>query len=84
MLDKLGCDYNRNQVGMFIWARIPATINDVEDWVDHILYNHNVFFTPGFIFGEKGRRFIRISLCSDRKIFLNAMERLKNLNYSTK
>ncbi|HLF33067.1 MAG TPA: aminotransferase class I/II-fold pyridoxal phosphate-dependent enzyme [Cyclobacteriaceae bacterium] len=84
MLDKLGCEYSRNQVGMFLWALIPAAIDDVEDWVDHILHNHNVFFTPGFIFGSKGRRFIRISLCSDRKIFIEAKERLKNLNYPKK
>ena len=67
---------------MFIWARIPDNIDDVEKWIDHILYNNKVFITPGFIFGEKGRNYIRISLCSDQNIYMEAYRRLENLNYN--
>ena len=69
ILDRLGCTYSKNQEGMFIWARIPENIDNVEQWIDHILYHNLVFITPGFVFGEKGRNYIRISLCSDRMFF---------------
>jgi LL-diaminopimelate aminotransferase len=81
LLDKLGCTYRTNQVGMFIWARIPESVDSVEKWVDHILYHHQVFITPGFIFGEKGRRFVRVSLCADKSVFEEANKRIMDLKY---
>jgi len=80
ILDRLGCTYNRNQEGLFIWARIPENIDNVEQWIDHILNHNQVFITPGFVFGEKGRDYIRISLCSDHTVFEKAFNRLENLN----
>jgi aspartate/methionine/tyrosine aminotransferase len=64
ILDVLGCTYEKKQSGLFVWAKAPDSIVDVEKWIDEILYGTKVFITPGFIFGEAGRRFIRISLCS--------------------
>jgi len=81
LLDNLGCRYDSNQVGMFIWARIPDSVDSVEKWVNYILYNHHVFITPGFIFGEKGRRYVRVSLCADKTVFEEAIKRIKDLNY---
>ncbi|MFC2125111.1 pyridoxal phosphate-dependent aminotransferase [Bacteroidota bacterium] len=81
ILDRLGCTYNKNQVGMFIWAKIPENVDDVERWIDHILYNNHVFITPGFVFGEKGRDYIRLSLCSDQTMFEEAYKRLGNINF---
>ena len=63
ILDLLNCKYSNDQSGLFVWAKAPDHIQDVEKWVDKILYGTKVFITPGFIFGEGGRRFIRISLC---------------------
>lgn len=78
LLEKLCCTWNERQVGMFIWARIPDQIDDVKKWVDRILYDHRVFITPGFIFGDKGRNYVRISLCSPVEVYEEAMERLKD------
>jgi len=64
ILDTMGCAYSGNQSGLFVWAKVPESIADVEDWIDDLLYQTKVFITPGFIFGEAGRRYIRISLCS--------------------
>lgn len=64
ILDLLGCSYSTRQSGLFVWAKAPDEIADVEKWIDEILYGTKVFITPGFIFGEAGRRFVRISLCS--------------------
>jgi aspartate/methionine/tyrosine aminotransferase len=51
---------------------------DVERWIDEILYGTKVFITPGFIFGDAGKRFIRISLCSSVAALAEALQRIKN------
>ena len=76
IMDALGCTYDKNQVGMFIWARIPESYSSSEALADEILYGKNVFITPGFIFGDKGLRYIRISLCCPEPILKEALERI--------
>jgi LL-diaminopimelate aminotransferase len=65
ILDLLECEYNKHQTGMFVWAKIPDNYKDSYELSDKILYDANVFITPGGIFGSKGNRYIRISLCAD-------------------
>lgn len=77
ILDALGCSYAAGQSGLFVWAKSPANIPDVEKWIDDILYGTKVFITPGFIFGEAGRRFIRISLCSTVEKLTEALHRIR-------
>jgi LL-diaminopimelate aminotransferase len=77
ILDELGCSYASKQSGLFVWAKAPASVADVEKWIDEILYGTKVFITPGFIFGETGRRFIRISLCCTVEKLNEALERIK-------
>lgn len=77
ILDELGCTYANKQSGLFVWAKVPASVADVEKWIDEILYGTKVFITPGFIFGETGRRFIRISLCCTVEKLNEALERIK-------
>jgi aspartate/methionine/tyrosine aminotransferase len=64
ILAELGCSYSEEQSGLFVWAKAPASIPDVEKWIDEILHGTKVFLTPGFIFGEAGRRHVRVSLCA--------------------
>jgi aspartate/methionine/tyrosine aminotransferase len=75
----IGCDLNEDQVGMFIWARIPDTYRSVEELSDFILYNANVFITPGFIFGSNGARYLRISLCTSELLLQEALDRIKKI-----
>jgi aspartate/methionine/tyrosine aminotransferase len=77
ILDELGCVYSEKQSGLFVWAKAPASVVYVEKWIDEILYGTKVFITPGFIFGEAGRRFIRISLCCTVEKLNEALERIK-------
>jgi aspartate/methionine/tyrosine aminotransferase len=77
ILDTLGCSYAQKQSGLFVWAKAPAHIPDVEKWIDQILYGTKVFITPGFIFGEAGRRFIRISLCCTVDKLQEALQRIE-------
>ncbi len=77
ILDVLECTYAEKQSGLFVWAKVPNHIPDVEKWIDEILYGTKVFITPGFIFGETGKRFIRISLCSPVETLREALNRIK-------
>jgi aspartate/methionine/tyrosine aminotransferase len=77
ILDVLGCSYAGKQSGLFVWAKAPDQIADVEKWIDEILYGTKVFITPGFIFGEAGRRFIRISLCCTVEKLNEALARIE-------
>ncbi len=74
----LNCSYDRSQAGLFLWGRIPDDIPDCEEYIEKILKGTNVFITPGFIFGENGRRYIRISLCASEDRLIEAKERLMN------
>ncbi|HEY9007081.1 MAG TPA: aminotransferase class I/II-fold pyridoxal phosphate-dependent enzyme [Ohtaekwangia sp.] len=78
LLDVLGCTYSEKQSGLFVWAKAPAHIRDVEKWIDEILYGTKVFITPGFIFGEAGRRYIRISLCCTVESLNQALSRVED------
>ncbi|HJV18847.1 MAG TPA: aminotransferase class I/II-fold pyridoxal phosphate-dependent enzyme [Sediminibacterium sp.] len=78
LLDVLNCNYSKDQVGMFVWAKVPAGIKDGYELSDRVLYNNNVFITPGGIFGTAGNGYIRVSLCGSLEKFEAAIDRLKN------
>jgi len=77
LLDTLGCAYSKQQVGMFVWAKIPATYKDGYALSDKVLYDANVFITPGGIFGSAGNNYIRVSLCGSMEKFNEAIKRVK-------
>jgi aspartate/methionine/tyrosine aminotransferase len=77
LLDLLDCTYDRAQVGLFVWARIPQGNENGYAVSDKVLYQANVFITPGGIFGSAGNDYIRVSLCSPEEKLLKAMERIK-------
>jgi aspartate/methionine/tyrosine aminotransferase len=83
LLETLGCTYAEKQSGLFVWAKAPDTIPNVEKWIDEILYGTKVFITPGFIFGEAGRRFIRISLCCTVEKLTEALVRIQKFKGGT-
>lgn len=77
ILDVLNCTYEKKQSGLFVWARVPDSMPDVEKFIDEVLYGTKVFITPGFIFGEAGKRYIRISLCSPAEKMQEAAARIE-------
>ncbi|MDZ7649399.1 MAG: aminotransferase class I/II-fold pyridoxal phosphate-dependent enzyme [Cytophagales bacterium] len=80
ILEKLGCTFSKNQSGLFIWAKAPDKVVDVEKWIDEILCGTKVFITPGFIFGDAGKRHIRISLCATEEKLNEAYTRIEKFN----
>mgnify|MGYP001401767638 FL=1 len=79
IMDILGCTWDISQSGMFLWGKIPESIGNCESFVEEILNKALVFITPGFIFGSRGNRYIRISLCADNNRLKEARERILSL-----
>ena len=81
IMTTLGCTFDRQQVGMFLWGRIPDRYENVEDLTERVLHEVRVFITPGFIFGNNGKRYIRISLCAKDEKIQEALKRIKMLQW---
>ena len=79
IMDTLGCTYDKKQVGMFLWGRIPDHLADVEELTERVLHKARVFIVPGFIFGSNGSRYIRISLCAKNEQLAEALKRIQQL-----
>lgn len=79
IMDLLGCMYDKKQVGLFVWAKIPDTAPDSKTFIDDILYNAHVFLTPGAIFGSNGQRYVRISLCAPEEKLKEAYDRIEKM-----
>lgn len=79
ILSTLGCTWDPAQSGLFLWGRIPDTWPDAGALADKVLYEANVFITPGFIFGSQGNRYVRLSLCCTEVNLNKALGRIKTL-----
>jgi len=87
LLDLLNCVYSKDQAGMFVWAKASPTppkeglkehpLGIGGRLSDEVLYNSNVFITPGGIFGNAGDGYIRVSLCAPVERFEQAIKRIK-------
>ena len=77
IMQELGCEYGGEQVGMFLWGKIPDRYATAEELTEKVLHDARVFITPGFIFGSNGERYIRISLCAKDEKMEEALKRIK-------
>ena len=69
LAEKLHCSFDKNSVGLFVWAKLPKGISSSEKFIDEVLIEKHIFITPGTIFGSNGESYIRFSLCvSEAKI----------------
>ena len=75
LADKLEATYSKNSTGLFVWAKISEGKKS-EDVTDSILYDKDIFITPGTIFGSQGEGYIRFSLCVTSDIIKEAISRL--------
>ena len=79
IMQELGCQFDKSQVGMFLWGKIPDKHSNAEELTEKVLHEARVFITPGFIFGSNGERYIRISLCAKDEKIKEALERIRNV-----
>lgn len=75
LVEKLGCTYDKNAVGMFVWSKLPEGAAPSEEFIDQILYDKDIFIAPGTIFGSNGEGYIRFSLCVKEEKIKEAIER---------
>ncbi|HSF54179.1 MAG TPA: aminotransferase class I/II-fold pyridoxal phosphate-dependent enzyme, partial [Algoriphagus sp.] len=76
MADYLNLSYSKDTAGLFVWCKVPEgkTADELVDW---LLYEKNIFITPGKIFGLAGENYVRISLCMPEFKILEAINRIK-------
>jgi len=80
LLNLLNCKFDKDQAGMFVWAAIPSKYKNGFELSDDVLYNANVFITPGGIFGDAGDNYIRVSLCSTEEKIQESIERVQKIS----
>lgn len=73
--DALGCTYDKNTAGLFVWAKLPIGLTS-EQTADDLLYTYDVFLAPGTIFGPNGEGYIRLSLCVTEEILTRVLQRI--------
>ena len=69
--------FDPNSVGMFVWAKLNDPSLAAEKYIDQILYEKDIFITPGTIFGSQGEAYIRFSLCVNEDQIKTAINRMK-------
>ena len=79
ILDQLNCVYDKNTSGMFVWAKVSSSFKNGAELCDILLYEHDIFVAPGFIFGSQGEQYIRISLCVGTNELKQAVKRVETV-----
>ncbi|MFK7952532.1 MAG: pyridoxal phosphate-dependent aminotransferase [Ekhidna sp.] len=75
--DLLECTYDRNQVGMFVWTKIPEQEKDGKMYADKLIDLYDIFVPPGMVFGDEGNQHIRFSLCSSEEVWNEVLQRIR-------
>ena len=73
----MNATFDPNSVGMFVWAKLNDPSIAAEKYIDQILYEKDIFITPGTIFGSQGEGYIRFSLCVNEDQIRTAINRMK-------
>ena len=75
---KLHCEFDTETSGMFVWAKLPKenTLSS-EAFIDKLLYEKDVFITPGSIFGTQGEGYVRFSLCVTEEKIKEVINRIE-------
>jgi LL-diaminopimelate aminotransferase len=77
LAEKLEMTYDRYAVGMFVWAKVKEG-RDATAICDELLYEKSLFVTPGVVFGEQGKGYIRFSLCCAEEKIKEALGRFES------
>lgn len=75
IFDALNCSYEKENAGMFVWAKLPEGEKSME-FINELLNKKEVFITPGTIFGSQGEGYIRASLCISEVLLEEVLNRL--------
>ncbi|WP_457616584.1 pyridoxal phosphate-dependent aminotransferase [Lutibacter sp.] len=76
IFDVLQCTYSKNTAGLFVWGKLPKGADAIE-FTNHLLYQKNIFISPGTVFGSQGEGYIRASLCVSVSKLKEVLHRLQ-------
>lgn len=79
IFDALDSSYDKQQAGLFVWAKISADFSDAYALSDSFLRDAKIFITPGGVFGSEGNSYVRISLCSSTDLLKKSLERIQQV-----
>ena len=74
-LTRLGIEAEKPVGGLYVWARVPEGYTG-ESFAMHVLERVGVAFAPGYIYGNQGQYYVRISLGVPTERVQEAMRRL--------
>ena len=80
IMKALGVECRPNQAGLFLWGKVPNGEN-CYDFCDRLLYDKNIFITPGGVFGDGGMQYVRISLCASEEMLQRVLGRIQNAEF---
>ena len=69
--------FDPNSVGLFVWAKLNDDRLTAEAYIDELLYEKDIFITPGTIFGSQGEGYVRFSLCVTEEQIQTAINRMQ-------
>jgi aspartate/methionine/tyrosine aminotransferase len=83
IMRSLSCTFSPEQTGLFLWGKIPEGYRDAIELTEELLHERHVFITPGSVFGNNGKRYIRVSLCATEELLAKALGRISSGTNST-
>ena len=78
LCDQLGLTYDKDSSGLFVWAKINNA-QKAEELSDRLLHEYDMFVTPGTVFGDKGKGYLRFSLCVKPHDIRECRSRIKGI-----
>ena len=79
-LEEMNIFFTGGKNSPYIWLKCPENMNSW-DFFDYLLNHANVVGTPGSGFGKNGEGFFRLTAFGDRENTIEAVNRIKNLNF---
>ena len=62
-LHSLGLQFSMPKGSLYIWAKIPSSAKNSEDYCMQLLEDKQILLTPGTAFGKNGERYVRVGVC---------------------
>ncbi len=62
-LKTLSLEFSLPKGALYIWAKIPGSSKNSEDYCMKLLEDKQILLTPGTAFGKNGERYVRVSIC---------------------
>ena len=78
LLSEMGIEACLPVGGLYVWFKTPDGYSSVE-FQTKMLEEAHVSLSPGTMYGQQGRGWMRLSFVSDVSVIREALERMKNL-----